>query len=300
MGFFKRHQGRASYDLFSTYSHFLPGLKGMLMLLVMFIIGALIGNVVVSVLTLCLSEQFALEYGTVISYPLMFVPPMLYASYQSRKNEFSAWATDGTPLAGIPLDSNNFGRLGGWWLALVASIATIAAAFIAEPINTLLPEMPELLEKALELATEGPFWISFLSVSIFAPLFEEWLCRGLVLRGLLRQLKPSSAIMVSAAFFAILHMNPWQAIPAFILGCLFGYVYYKTGSLKLTMLMHFANNTMALIMTRIPAFAEAETFMDIMSPWAYVCIYIASILFVVAAVITFKGIPQNSNTQNTI
>ena len=33
MGFFKRHQGRASYDLFSTYSYFLPGLKGMLMLL---------------------------------------------------------------------------------------------------------------------------------------------------------------------------------------------------------------------------------------------------------------------------
>lgn len=291
MGFFKRHQGRSSYDLFSTYSYFLPGLKGMLMLLVMFLLGSLLGNIVIAVLSLCLSSQFAMEYGTVISYPLMFVPPMLYASYQSRKAEFSAWTEEGA--ACIPLDSNNFGRLGGWRLALVASIATIAAAFIAEPINTLLPDMPEILEKALEQLTEGPLWVAFLSVSVFAPLFEEWLCRGLVLRGLLRKFNPASAIMVSAAFFAILHMNPWQAIPAFILGVLFGYVYYKTGSLKLTMLMHCVNNTLALVMSRIPSLAEAETFMDIMSPWAYVCIYIASVLFIAAAVITFKGISQN-------
>lgn len=300
MGFFKRHQGRASYDLFSTYSYFLPGLKGMMMLLIMFLLGSLLGNLVIAVLSLCLSSQFAMEYGTVISYPLMFVPAMLYASYQSRKNEFSAWAEDGSPLAGIPLDSNNFGRLGGWWLALIASIATLAAAFIAEPINALLPEMPEILKKALEQLTEGPLWVSLLSVSIFAPLFEEWLCRGLVLRGLLKKLNPASAIMVSAAFFAILHLNPWQAIPAFLLGLLFGYVYYKTGSLKLTILMHCVNNTLALITSRIPSLADAETFMDIMSPWAYVCIYIASVLFVAAAIITFKGIPQNRDEQPSI
>ena len=298
MGFFKRHQGRASYDLFSTYNYFLPGLKGMLMLLVMFLLGSLLGNLVIAVLSLCLSSQFAMEYGTVISYPLMFVPPMLYASYQSRKAEFSAWAEEGSTC--IPLDSNNFGRLGSWKLAVVASIATIAAAFIAEPINTLLPEMPEFLKQALEQLTEGPLWVAFLSVSVFAPLFEEWLCRGLVLRGLLRKFNPASAIMVSAAFFAILHMNPWQAIPAFLLGLLFGYVYYKTGSLKLTMLMHCVNNTLALITSRIPSLADAETFMDIMSPWAYVCIYIASVLFVAAAIITFKGIPQNRDEQPSI
>ena len=298
MGFFKRHQGRASYDLFSTYSYFLPGLKGMLMLLIMFLLGSLLGNIVIAVLSLCLSAQFAMEYGTVISYPLMFVPPMLYASYQSRKAEFSAWAEEGSTC--IPLDSNNFGRLGGWKLAVVASIATIAAAFIAEPINTLLPEMPEFLKQALEQLTEGPLWVAFLSVSVFAPLFEEWLCRGLVLRGLLRKFNPASAIMVSAAFFAILHMNPWQAIPAFLLGLLFGYVYYKTGSLKLTMLMHCVNNTLALITSRIPSLADAETFMDIISPWAYVCIYIASVLFVAAAIITFKGIPQNRDEQPSI
>ena len=288
--FFKRHQGRGSYDLFSTYSHYLPGIGGMFMLLAMFFVGALLGNVLVLLLQAGFSAEFAQEYGTVISYPVMFIPPMLYASFQSRKNEFLPWGEDGNPPAGVPLDTNNFGRLGGGWLALVVSIATMAASFVAEPVNTLLPEMPELLKQALEQLTEGPVWIALLSVSIFAPFFEEWLCRGIVLRGLLKKMKPGWAIVVSALFFAVLHMNPWQAIPAFILGLLFGYVYYRTGSLKLTMLMHCVNNTLAVICSHIPSLAEAETFMDVMSPWAYACIYAACILFLTAAVITLRGI----------
>lgn len=288
--FFKRHQGRGSYDLFSTYSHYLPGIGGMFMLLAMFFVGALLGNVLVLLLQAGFSAEFAQEYGTVISYPMMFIPPMLYASFQSRKNEFLPWGEDGNPPAGVPLDTDNFGRLGGGWLALVVSIATMAASFVAEPVNTLLPEMPELLKQALEQLTEGPVWISLLSVSIFAPFFEEWLCRGIVLRGLLQKMKPGWAIAVSALFFAVLHMNPWQASPAFILGLLFGYVYYKTGSLKLTMLMHCVNNTLAVICSHIPSLAEAETFMDVMSPWAYACIYAACIFFLTAAVITLRGI----------
>ena len=288
--FFKRHQRRGSYDLFSTYSHYLPGIGGMFMLLAMFFVGALLGNMLVLLLQAGFSAEFAQEYGTVISYLVMFIPPMLYASFQSRKNEFLPWGEDGNPPAGVPLDTDNFGRLGVGWLALVVSIATMAASFVAEPVNALLPEMPELLKQALEQLTEGPVWISLLSVSIFAPFFEEWLCRGIVLRGLLKKMKPVWAIVVSALFFAVLHMNPWQAIPAFILGLLFGYVYYRTGSLKLTMLMHCVNNTLAVICSHIPSLAEAETFMDVMSPWAYACIYAACILFLTAAVITLRGI----------
>ena len=107
---------------------------------------------------------------------------------------------------------------------------------------------------------------------------------------MLQKLTPFNAIMVSAAFFAVLHMNPWQAIPAFLLGLLFGYVYYKTGSLKLTMLMHCVNNTFAALMTRIPSLADAETFMDVMSPWAYVCIFIASLAIVGSTLIILRGI----------
>ena len=283
MAFFKRHQGRGSYDLFSNYSHYLPGFGGMILLFVLFLLGSILGSLVSSVFMLAMgSSDTVMSYSMLISYPVSFIPPLLYASVQSRRNEVFD--------TGYALDSNNFGSRGGIMMGIIVSIATIAAAFVTEPVAALLPDMPAHLEAALEMLTKGPLWASLLSVSVFAPLFEEWLCRGLVLRGLMKHMNPTGAICVSAAFFAILHMNPWQALPAFILGLLFGYVYYRTGSLKLTMLMHCVNNTFSVLVSKVPAFEEAETFMDILSPWAYAGIYIACVLMLASALILITGI----------
>lgn len=280
--YIRRNTGRGSYDLFSNYAHYVPGYGGMMMLFLMFLLGALLGNLVTGAMAL-VSPEFVTIYGTVISYPLMFVPVLLYASANSRRNEFFE--------TGYALDSRNFGQLGGFRMALIVSVATMATAFIADSLNGLLPSVPEWFEKIMEQMMNGPVWITLISVSVFAPLFEEWLCRGLVLRGLLQKTHPASAIMVSAAFFAILHMNPWQALPAFLLGILFGYVYYRTGSLKLTMLMHCVNNTMAVVFSKIPSLAEADSFKEVMNPWAYAGIIIASIAFTASTVIVLRNIP---------
>lgn len=282
MAFFRKHTGRASYDLFSNYAHYVPGYGGMGMLFLMFIIGALLGSLLVGVMGF-VSPEFAQLYGTVISYPLMFIPALLYASAQSRRNEFFE--------TGYALDSSNFGQLGGFKMAVIVSIATIATAFIVDSLNVIMPETPEWFEDAMSQIMDAPVWITLISVSVFAPLFEEWLCRGLVLRGLLQKTHPVSAIMVSSAFFAVLHMNPWQALPAFLLGVLFGYVYYKTGSLKLTMLMHCVNNTMAVVFSRVPSLEEAESLAEVLSPWAYAGVMAACIAFLAAACVVFRNIP---------
>ena len=281
--FFKRHTGRGSYDLFSNYSHYLPGLGGIFGVLGLFLLGALLGNLLVFGLQM-LSPEFAQEYGTIISYPIMFIPAMLYASAKSRFDE--------NFTTGYKMDSNNFGRFSGIQMAAIVTIATLAVAFMTDALLSLLPEMPEWLEETMKQLLNAPLWITLVSVSVFAPLFEEWLCRGVILRGLLAKSNPLTAITVSAAFFAVIHFNPWQALPAFILGLLFGYVYYKTGSLKLTMLMHCANNTMAAIFSRIPAFEEAESFIQVMNPWTYAGIFICCVAFVVSAMIVISGIPQ--------
>jgi membrane protease YdiL (CAAX protease family) len=284
MGFFKRHQGRASYALFTNYSHYLPGLGGMTGLFLLFLLGSLLGSLISGVFVLLMgSSESVMQYSMLIAYPVSFIPPLLYASAKSRRNEFFD--------KGYALDSNNFGARGGFAMAVIVSIATLAAAFVCEPVSVMLPDMPETLKKSLELLMDGPLWAALLSVSIFAPLFEEWLCRGLVLRGLMKHMNPTGAILVSAAFFAILHMNPWQAIPAFLLGILFGYVYYRTGSLKLTMLMHCVNNTFSLLLSKIPGLEDIESFMDILSPWAYAGIYVACVLMLASAVILITGIP---------
>ncbi|MDE5890221.1 MAG: CPBP family intramembrane metalloprotease [Bacteroidales bacterium] len=253
-----------SFDLYSGYSWYAPGISGMFALLGMFLIGAILGNIAVLAMSL-ISSELSDTYGMLISYPVMFIPPMLYASVQSRKNELFE--------TGYALDSRNFGRFSGVSLALAVSIATLALAFIMDGFSVLMPPMPELLKAMMEKMMTGPVWMAFLLVSVFAPFFEEWLCRGMILRGLLQKISPVWAIVISSAFFAVIHMNPWQAIPAFALGMLFGYVYYRTGSLKLTMLMHCVNNTFCLAIGHVDQFKDAESFLDVMSPVKYWLIF---------------------------
>ena len=283
MKFFKRHSKRGSYDLFSNYNHFAPGIGGMFGMLGLFILGGLLGNLVLLAMQKFVPDM-ATEYGTLVSYPLMFIPAMLYASAKSRFDE------NFTPC--VIVDDNRFGKLGGLALAVIVSIATIAAAFVTDITSKLLPPMPEFLEQAMKQLMDAPLWITLISVSIFAPFFEEWLCRGMILRGLLTKMSPAAAITISAVFFAVIHLNPWQAIPAFILGVLFGFVYYKTGSLKLTMLMHCVNNTMAALLSRVPQFEEAESFVDIMNPWSYAGVCICCVAFLAATVVVLMNIPK--------
>lgn len=284
MAFFKRRRSAEGkgFDLFGAYSFYVPGGSGIFWITVMFMLGAILGNLATMAMAKWVSPGFTTGYGMLISYPLMFIPAMLFCSSASRRNLMFE--------DGIALDSSNFGKYSGWSAALIVSIATVAAAFVADVFNVLLPPMPEALEKVLKQMMDGPLWVTILCVSVFAPFFEEWLCRGMILRGLLQKMKPGWAIVISALFFAAIHMNPWQALPAFMLGCLFGYVYYRTGSLRLTMLMHCVNNTLATLMSRIPGVGDADSIMELMSPWAYWLEFAACTLTVVAAVAAISRI----------
>ena len=283
MHYFKKQTKRGSYDLFSTYNHFVPGISDLIWIMILFLVGIFLGSLITAVLTHIMSESFALTYGLVIMYPLQFIPAMLYASAKSRRNEGFE--------KGYALDSKNFGGRKGWTMALIVSAMALAGAFVIEPINMLLPEISEKLKTVMEMILNGPIWIVLISVSIFAPFFEEWLCRGIILRGLLTNVKPACAIAISAAIFGLIHGNLWQAIPAFLIGLVLGYVYYKTGSLKLTMLMHCVNNTLAVIVSRIPGLEDVEFFAQIMSPWAYVLVIIAFAVVLACGLVIMRSIP---------
>ena len=288
MGFFKKHSRRGSYDLFSAYNYFVPDISELAWVMVLFLAGMFLGIVVAAVLAFATSQEFAATYGMVIVYPIQFIPAMLYASAKSRMNEGFE--------KGYALDNNNFGGRSRFSMALIVSAMAVAAAFVFEPVSILLPDMSEEMKSALEVLLNGPVWIVLISVSVFAPFFEEWLCRGIILRGLLKKVKPTWAIVISAAIFGLIHGNLWQAIPAFLIGVILGYVYYKTGSLKLTMLMHCVNNTLSVIVSRIPAFKDVEFFADVMSPWAYVTVIIAFTVVLASGLIIIRSIPLKDSS----
>ena len=280
---------RGNYNVFGHYTWCIPGVADIFILLGMLLLGALAGNLVNIPFVAILGAEKGGEYGMLVSYPLMFIFPMLWASGRSRRASMTE--------KGLLLDNSFFAPLGGALSALLVVLATLAAALCCDAVNSLMPPMPEWLESALKSMTTGSFWVNFLCVSIFAPFFEEWLCRGMVLRGLLaRGTRPWIAIAVSALFFAVIHMNPWQAIPAFAGGILFGYVYYKTGSLRLTMLMHFTNNTMALIIGHIESLKDCETWLDVLGS-GYWLVFCACILLLALVILAFRRIetPASGN-----
>ena len=277
MAFFKRSKHR-NYDVFSGYAWHVPGVAGMFGLLGWLLVGALLGNVVSGVFLLCMGTG-GTEYATLIAYPVMFIPAMIASKYVSNRNMLFE--------EGYAVENRHFGRRGGWILGFLCIVATIGAVFCMEFFNSLMPDLPAWLEEMLESMTGGTFWVNFLHVCIFAPIFEEWLCRGMILRGLLnyrrpdgsRGLRPLWAIVISAAFFAAIHVNPWQALHAFALGLLFGYVYWRTGSLRLTMLMHFTNNTFCLILGQFSLLDTTDTLMDVMPLPVYAILFAGSAAF---------------------
>lgn len=56
------------------------------------------------------------------------------------------------------------------------------------------------------------------------------------------------AIWLTALFFSFFHLQFYGLIPRLLLGALFGYLYYWSGTLWIPILAHFVNNGLALIM----------------------------------------------------
>jgi len=238
-----------------------------------------LGNLASMGISALFGQDLSVEYGMAIAYPVMFIPAMIYASVRSGMAAFNSRA--------VELDRSGFAR--PLLTGVVCVLAVFSSAFCVDAVNAIMPPMPQYLQDVLKAMTSGNIWVNLLCVSIFAPFFEEWLCRGMVLRGLLGNgVRPVWAIVISALFFAIIHANPWQAIPAFALGLLFGYVYYKTGSLKLTMLMHCVNNTVAVLLTRIDGLEDAQTMMDVMPLQLYWVCFAACAIIVVLSVRYFS------------
>ena len=283
-----------NYDLFSGHAWYVPGIKGMFGFIGWYLLGALLGGIVTLVMGLFMSPQALQDYSMIVLYPVQFLPAMIYAANQSRKNMIFD--------AGYTLDNRHFSPYSFALIILVTVVMTFAAMFVFDLPNywnmqltnrsSILSEFYDMMIEMMKQMTGGPFWSSFLVVAIFAPIFEEWLCRGMVLRGLLTKMKPVWAIVVSALFFAVIHMNPWQALNAFLIGLMMGYVYYKTGSLILTMIIHFVNNGTSVILSNIEQFKDMEDLylIEIMDKSTYYQIFTISVLILAACLWAFSRI----------
>ncbi len=140
-------------------------------------------------------------------------------------------------------------------LYLVLIPLTLSIGFLLEPVIEAIP-MPEsiklLFEQMMSELFKSPFW-AVVTVSLAAPFIEEWICRGIILEGLLKHFKqkPWVAILWSAFIFGFIHLNPWQFVSAFAIGILLGWLYFTFVSLLPCFFVHFLNNAVAALVSII-------------------------------------------------
>lgn len=124
--------------------------------------------------------------------------------------------------------------------------------------------MPEFVADVFQKLFTGQtsFWGSLMAMVVVAPLTEELLFRGLILRGFLSRYTVVKSVLVSSLLFAAMHANPWQFISAMTLGCLFAWWFLRTGSLVPCIIGHMLNNGFSLMVSRssvvIPGFSSQD------------------------------------------
>lgn len=134
-----------------------------------------------------------------------------------------------------------------FWTVVFTLGSIIPMSFLEEA----MPELPNLVEDELTLLVGSNF--GYVTICLFAPLVEEMIFRGAILRTLLSVMKGKTwlPIVISALLFALIHMNPAQMPYAFVVGIFLGWIYSRTGSIVPGVLCHWVNNTAAYLMIRL-------------------------------------------------
>lgn len=127
-------------------------------------------------------------------------------------------------------------------------VGTVALLFgIISPIGNLIP-MPESIKKAFMAFGSQTGIFAFILIVIVAPVLEELIFRGIILDGLLKKYSPIKSILISSFLFGLVHLNPWQFLTGLIIGIFSGWVYYRTRSLSLSIIIHASANLSGFLM----------------------------------------------------
>lgn len=92
--------------------------------------------------------------------------------------------------------------------------------------------------------------VLFVYMVIAAPILEELMFRGAVMN-LLAPVNRTFALIASAMFFGLMHCNFNQMFNGFLLGLVFGYIAFKSGSVIPAVICHMTANLNAYIIAYI-------------------------------------------------
>ncbi len=245
--------------------------------------GFFLGQILVAILVVLMIFVFKIDYNTsswfqILGYVVGFGTPIL------------AFDLFVTRPKGHKLNFNFSSASVPTWIFILVMMSGMM--LISEFFTGLLP-------------TEGFFWgklyQSFMDqmnaiaidpvalvilVAILAPIFEEILFRGIILKGLLNKgINPYWAIVLSSFIFGAVHFYPWQFLGAFLLALVLGLVYYKTKSLLLPIILHAFNNFLAAMMM---IYVKKDSFAEVFQTKEIYLLGVGIFLFSIALYVFMK------------
>ena len=159
---------------------------------------------------------------------------------------------------------------------LVGVLWLVSSQILIEPLTTMMP--------ASDGSSIGRGVWAWITALAFAPIFEELLCRGVLLGVVRRRWGVVAAIVVSALFFGLIHFEMSTALVAFVAGLIFGVIYVRTSSIFSTMIIHSINNLLAFSMV---CFGMGEkSWQDVLGGGVvyYIVYGVAALIFLAASI----------------
>lgn len=150
-------------------------------------------------------------------------------------------------------------------------VVMVALQVVIEPLTMMMPEVSPMI---------GRGFFTILVSIVLAPIFEELLCRGIVLESFRAKYGVFVGWIVSSLFFGVIHGQITAMLNASILGLVLGYAYIRSNSIFSVIILHALNNGLALVLM---AFGfEESSFRDICpSETLYYALWAAAFLIVV-------------------
>jgi membrane protease YdiL (CAAX protease family) len=176
---------------------------------------------------------------TVVQYALMLGLTFLLIGWKGR---------------GVRHDLGLVVRATDWWWLSIGVGGSIAVGIALFPISHLWSNGHHGSQEIGKQLQDSASWsrvVLFVLIVCVAPVAEELLFRGIVLRAALRRMHAPGAVLVSGASFAALHLldpTTFPALPAlFALGTFSAVVAIRSGSLSRSILLHSGFNLLGAI-----------------------------------------------------
>ena len=142
-----------------------------------------------------------------------------------------------------------------WKLTLFAPfliVATVALNFAMAEINALMISLlTPGVGVGLSISAGADISIIevvllLISTAVIPGIVEEIMFRGIILTNLSPYGK-GMAIVCSALLFGLMHMNPSQFFYTTLMGLILGYIYVRTRSIWICIIIHFTNNALGVV-----------------------------------------------------